>query len=110
MRVERHAPPACMKLPPSSKEAGLAAGRAAEEVVYGRDEMSTINQRALAMARRIVQKLVVAGGLSASPALPPAPISVPVPMDDAMGQVVPSHVRPAARSRRDSAIRETLRV
>lgn len=62
--------------------------------MYGRDEMSTINQRALAMARRIVQKLVVAGGLSASPDLPPAPISVPVPMDDAMGQVVPSHVRP----------------
>ena len=34
------------------------AGRAAEELVYGPDEMSTMNQRRLVMARRIVQKLV----------------------------------------------------
>ena len=37
----------------------MAAGRAAEELVYGPDEMSTINQRRLVMARRIVQKLVL---------------------------------------------------
>jgi hypothetical protein len=43
------------------------AGRAGEELVYGPDEMSTVNQRRLVMARRIVQKLV----LTVAPCLTP---------------------------------------
>ena len=82
------------------------AGRAAEELVYGADDMSTINQRSLAMARRIVQKLVVSGGLSGAPGLPPAPLSVPVPMDGMVGQIVPRYVRHRRRPAPSAAPRK----
>lgn len=68
------------------------AGRAAEDILYGRDEMSTINQRQLIMARRIAQKLVVSGGLSDAAGLGPSPITHPVPMGDTLGQIVPARV------------------
>ena len=37
------------------------AGRAAEEVVYGPDELSSFNQHRLMMARQIVTKMMNAG-------------------------------------------------
>jgi hypothetical protein len=55
----------------------VVAGRAAEELLYGVDEMSTINQRRLVLARRIVQKLVVAGAMSDNPDVGPRTISTP---------------------------------
>ncbi len=69
--------------------------------------MSTINQRSLMMARRIVQKLVVSGAMSGSAALGPAPLSSPVPFASALAQIVPSRVRaawttPACRKRQAS--------
>lgn len=54
------------------------AGRAAEELIYGEDEMSTINQRRIVMARRIVQKLTVASAMVDNPAIGPRTISTPV--------------------------------
>ena len=39
------------------------AGRAAEEILLGVEELSSINQRRLMMARRIAEKLVLAGAL-----------------------------------------------
>ncbi|KAL3160769.1 hypothetical protein ABBQ38_009182 [Trebouxia sp. C0009 RCD-2024] len=54
------------------------AGRAAEELVYGEDEMSTINQRRIVMARRIVQKLTVAAAMVDNPDIGPRTISTPV--------------------------------
>eukprot|EP01025_Chloroclados_australasicus_P056094 TRINITY_DN6893_c2_g1_i1.p2 TRINITY_DN6893_c2_g1~~TRINITY_DN6893_c2_g1_i1.p2 ORF type:complete len:362 (-),score=92.60 TRINITY_DN6893_c2_g1_i1:193-1194(-) len=42
----------------------VLAGRAGEEIIYGKDEMSTINQRRLVMARRIVQKMVASTGMT----------------------------------------------
>jgi hypothetical protein len=68
------------------------AGRAAEEILYGQDEMSTINQRQLTLARRIAQKLVVSGGLSDARGLGPSPITHPVPMGGTLGQIVPQRV------------------
>eukprot|EP00951_Prasinocladus_malaysianus_P047741 scaffold651765_cov42-Prasinocladus_malaysianus.AAC.1 len=56
----------------------VLAGRAAEEAIYGQEEMSTINQRRLVMARRIVTKLVVASSMSDNPAIGPRTISIPV--------------------------------
>ena len=53
------------------------AGRAAEELLYSPEEMSTINQRRLVMARRIVQKLVVASAMSDNPQIGPRTISTP---------------------------------
>ena len=40
------------------------AGRAAEELAYGVDEMTSINQGKLVLARRIVQKLVASAALN----------------------------------------------
>lgn len=56
----------------------VLAGRAAEELVYGRDEMSTINQRRLVTARRIVTKLVVSGSMTDNPGIGPRTVAVPV--------------------------------
>ncbi|KAK9816556.1 hypothetical protein WJX72_001883 [[Myrmecia] bisecta] len=55
----------------------VLAGRAAEELVYGKDGMSTINQRRLVMARRIVQKLVVSSAMSDNLDIGPRTVSTP---------------------------------
>lgn len=55
----------------------VLAGRAAEELVFGADEMSTMQQRRLVDARRIVQKLVVSAAMTPNPAIGPRTISVP---------------------------------
>lgn len=52
-------------------------GRAGEEIVYGGDEVSTINQRRLTLARRIVSKLVVSNAMSDEPDLADRTISHP---------------------------------
>jgi hypothetical protein len=54
------------------------AGCAGEEIIYGGDEVSTINQRRLVMARRIVSKLVVSNAMSDAPELAHRMISHPV--------------------------------
>ncbi|CAL8467515.1 g7053 [Coccomyxa elongata] len=54
------------------------AGRAGEEIMYGGDEVSTINQRRLVMARRIVSKLVVSGGMTDISEVGPRTISAPM--------------------------------
>ena len=41
----------------------MLASRAAEELYFDREEMSTINQRKIVMARRIVQKLLISDNL-----------------------------------------------
>jgi len=48
---------------------------AAEELVYGPDEMSTLHQRHLANARRVAEKLVVSGAMTDHPAVGPRTIS-----------------------------------
>lgn len=69
------------------------AGRAAEELVYGQDEMSTINQRRLVMARRIVQKLTVASAMTDNPDIGPRTISTPIRRGGkALKQLVPNRI------------------
>ncbi|KAK9823015.1 hypothetical protein WJX81_007049 [Elliptochloris bilobata] len=58
----------------------VLAGRAAEELVYGLDEVSTINQRRLIMARRIVTKLVAAAAMSDAPVVGPRTLTQPYDM------------------------------
>lgn len=53
------------------------AGRAAEELMYGPEGMSTLNERRLVMARRIVQKLVVSNAMTDNPAIGPRTVSKP---------------------------------
>ena len=62
--------------------------------MYGADEMSTINQRRLVMARRIVQKLVVSADLHDNDELGPRTVSQPIVTGgSALMQLVPSRVR-----------------
>ena len=55
----------------------VLSGRAAEEVYYGEDELSTMQQRRLVMARRIVTKLVVSTGMSPGDVIGPRTLSTP---------------------------------
>jgi hypothetical protein len=74
-----------------------AAGRAGEEIIYGGDEVSTINQRRLVMARRIVSKLVVSGAMTDIAEVGPRTISAPVRQGSrGLKQIITSRVRAAA--------------
>ena len=71
----------------------VLAGRAAEEVYYGEDELSTMQQRRLVMARRIVTKLVVSTGMSPGDVIGPRTLSTPKSSGGrALAQVVPKFV------------------
>lgn len=70
------------------------AGRAAEELIYGEDEMSTINQRRLVMARRITTKLIVSGAMADSSQIGPRALSYPFDTGSrSLKQVVTKRVR-----------------
>ena len=72
------------------------AGRAGEEIVYGGDEVSTINQRRLVLARRIVTKLVVSNAMSDTPTLADRMISNPVRHGErSLRQIILRKVRPS---------------
>ncbi len=45
--------------------------------MYGLDEMSTMNQRRLVTARRIVSKLVVSNAMTDNAAIGPRTVSIP---------------------------------
>jgi len=69
------------------------AGRAAEEILYGFEELSTINERRLVLARRIVAKMVVSSAMSDNPAIGPRTLSVPVAVGDkTLVQYVPDRI------------------
>ena len=69
-------------------------GRAGEELIYGGDEVSTVNQRRLVLARRIVTKLVVASAMTDSPAVGPRTISSPRrAIGDGLKQIILPRVR-----------------
>lgn len=56
----------------------VLAGRAAEEVVFGPEELTTMQQRRLVLARRIVTKLVVSAAMDkGSEAIGPRTVSFP---------------------------------
>ena len=79
----------------SSAQVGTCAGRVAEELIYGADEVSTINQRRLVLARRIVTKLVAAAAMTDAPAIGPRTLTVPYfKGDKTLIQIFPRRVRP----------------
>ncbi len=58
------------------------------------DEMSTINQRRLVMARRIVTKLLAYGGMSDNPEISGRNITVPFHRGGrSLKQIIPERVR-----------------
>ncbi|PRW60287.1 cell division isoform A [Chlorella sorokiniana] len=68
------------------------AGRAAEELIYGLDDMSTMHQMRITDARRIVQKLVVSAAMNENPAIGPRTISVPRRVGSLLMQAVPRYL------------------
>lgn len=81
-------------------------GRAAEELVYGADEISTINQRRLVMARRIVTKLVATAAMSDAPAVGPRTLTQPYASGSrTLIQIFPRRVRHAGCARTGEARR-----
>jgi len=71
----------------------VLAGRAAEELTYGFDELSSVNQRRLVTARRIVTKLVVSAAMTDNPGIGPRTVSVPYyPGGRTLFQIVPDRV------------------
>jgi len=73
----------------------VLAGRAAEEIYYGEEELSTMQQRRLIMARRIVTKLVVSTGMSPGDVIGPRTIASPKSTGGrALAQIVPKFVSP----------------
>ena len=73
---------------------GNCTGRAAEELKYGRDGMSTINQRRLVTARRIAAKLVYSGAMTDNPDWQSAPLATPFENGNgSLLQMIPERVR-----------------
>ena len=71
----------------------LAVGRAAEEIMFGLEEMSTINQRRITLARRIATKIVYSGAMTDDPAKQSAPLTVPYDLGDgSLVQMLPERV------------------
>lgn len=68
-------------------------GRAAEELVYGADEMTTINQKKLELARGIAVKLVVSGAMTDSQEDNPRVLSIPFDVGlNHLKQILPREV------------------
>ena len=65
--------------------------------MYGLDDVSTINQRRLVMARRIVTKLVATAAMSDAPAVGPRTLTQPYAKGGrTLIQIFPRRVRRAA--------------
>lgn len=59
----------------------VLAGRAGEELIYGEEDLSTMQQRRLVLARRIVTKLVVSTGMNPGDKIGPRSLSRPKTYD-----------------------------
>ena len=89
----------------------VLAGRAAEEIYYGEDELSTMQQRRLVMARRIVTKLVVSTGMSPGDVIGPRTISAPKSTGGrALAQVVPKFVSPDLQDEANKRMKAMLKA
>lgn len=88
----------------------VLSSRAAEEIVFGVDEMSTINQRRLVMARRIVQKLMVSSGLEPADGIGPRSLTIPQRSGRATKQVVPPRVTIDTYETVEAAMEKKLHV
>lgn len=86
----------------------VLASRAAEEMAFGPDEMSSINQRRLVMARRIVQKLIVSGNMDVVDGIGHQTISNPWQHGRSKIQVVQPRVTAEMHEVVDKAMEEKL--
>ena len=71
----------------------MCAARAAEEMFYGRDGMSTMMAGRLTLARRIVHKMVITAAMHDSDIIGPRTISANGWMQDATLQMIDNRVR-----------------
>lgn len=87
----------------------VLAGRAAEEIYYGEEELSTMQQRRLVMARRIVTKLVVSTGMSPGDKIGRRTLSIPRSQGSrSLAQVVPKFVSPDLQAEANNRMKTLL--
>jgi cell division protease FtsH len=87
----------------------VLAGRAAEEVYYGEDELSTMQQRRLVMARRIVTKLVVSTAMSPGETIGPRTLSIPKSQGSrSLAQIVTKFVSPELQNEANARMKSLL--
>ena len=68
-------------------------GRAAEELIYGEDDMTTINQKKLELARGIAVKLVVSSAMTDDSQDSPRVLSIPFDVGlNHLKQILPREV------------------
>lgn len=89
----------------------VLGGRAAEELIYGPDDMSTINEAALTRAREIVSKMVMTAGMCDVKEINTRTMAYPMESEsflkDATIQFVPQHISSATMNIADQ---EMLRL
>lgn len=87
----------------------VLAGRAAEELVFGADGLTTMQQRRLVLARRIATKLVVSSAMSDSKVIGPRTVSTPRSQGTrAIVQLVPRFTSPAVQKEADTVMGQVL--
>ncbi|EFN59574.1 hypothetical protein CHLNCDRAFT_132927 [Chlorella variabilis] len=86
----------------------VLSGRAAEELLYGADEVSTMHQLRLIDARNIVQKLVVSAAMTENAAIGPRTISVSRRVGAGLMQAVTRNVPPELHYEADREMEERL--
>ncbi|KAI3429278.1 hypothetical protein D9Q98_005374 [Chlorella vulgaris] len=88
----------------------VLSGRAAEELIYGVDEMSSLHQLRLADARQIVSKLVVSAAMTENAAIGPRTVSVPRPVGAGLMQAITQNVPPALHYAADTEMEKILQA
>ena len=87
----------------------VLAGRAAEELVFGPDELTTMQQRRLVLARRIATKLVVSSAMDATPEIGPRTLSLPrIQGSRSLMQIVPRFTPPELQAAANTKMQELL--
>jgi cell division protease FtsH len=87
----------------------VLAGRAAEELVFGPDELTTMQQRRLVLARRIVTKLVVSSAMDKTPEIGPRTLSLPrIQGTRSLMQLVPRFTPPELQAAANTRMQELL--
>lgn len=87
----------------------VLAGRAAEELIFGPDELTTMQQRRLVLARRIATRLVVSSAMDTAPEIGPRTLSLPrIQGSRSLMQLVPRFTPPELQAAANSRMQKLL--
>lgn len=84
------------------------AGRAAERLLLGDDELSTMTMSGINFARRAVQKLVLASAMSGNEVIGPQTIAQPVMESDGISQIISPYTSTRSMANADLEMEKLL--